>query len=194
VSTQIEKDTLRQDPAGPSARNAPATPLSDKVRSLRISQPKHRGGSGAVVPWIFCVLFAGASGYMAYLLYIAPRQAADERVADAAATKSAESAAQRPPAAADGNLVVLESKGYIVPTHKILLSPKVNGMVKYLRIQEAGKPPRDGVPLEEGMRVKQGDILAQLESTDYEADVARARAMLASAEFKFDMERMNLPQ
>src|SRR6185369_5666002 len=102
-----------------------------------------------------------------------------------------ESAAASSEAASSSGAVVHESKGYIVPTHKILVSPKVNGMVKYLRIQEPGKLPQDGVPLEEGMHVREGDILAQLESTDYEADVARAKAFLASSEFKLEMERKN---
>jgi HlyD family secretion protein len=48
--------------------------------------------------------------------------------------------------------------------------------------------------LEEGLRVTKGDILAQLESTDYESDVARCKAMLASAEQKLAIERKNIPQ
>jgi multidrug resistance efflux pump len=89
--------------------------------------------------------------------------------------------------------VVLESKGYIIPTHQILLSPKVNGMVKYLRVRKPEQPAGEGTPLIEGMRVDKGDVLAELEATDYEADVARARAALLAAELRLEMERKNLP-
>jgi HlyD family secretion protein len=41
--------------------------------------------------------------------------------------------------------------------------------------------------------VTKGDILAQLESTDYESDVARYQAILASAEQKLSTERKNIP-
>jgi multidrug resistance efflux pump len=59
--------------------------------------------------------------------------------------------------------IVLEAKGYVVPAHQILVSPKVNGMIVQLN-------------LEEGRRVQKGDVLAVLESTDYQAEVQRAKA------------------
>ncbi|HEY2881863.1 MAG TPA: efflux RND transporter periplasmic adaptor subunit [Pirellulales bacterium] len=62
-----------------------------------------------------------------------------------------------------------ESKGYIIPAHKILISPKVPGMITSMRI-------------EEGQRVKKGDVLAQLETTDYEADYQRAAASVGVAQ------------
>src|SRR5262249_37399718 len=127
-----------------------------------------------------------------YLLYEKERKGSDPLVV-AGADGSVESASRPSDVTLGNGVVVHESKGYIVPTHKILVSPKVNGMVKYLRIQDAGKLPQQGVPLEEGMHVREGDILAELESTDYEADVARAKAFLASTEFKLDMECMNVP-
>ncbi|MBI3838245.1 MAG: efflux RND transporter periplasmic adaptor subunit [Planctomycetia bacterium] len=74
------------------------------------------------------------------------------------------------PVAATGE-VTLESKGYIIPAHQILVSPKVNGMIISLRF-------------EEGLRVRKGDVLAELESIDYKADVARATAVLESVKQK----------
>jgi multidrug resistance efflux pump len=100
----------------------------------------------------------------------------------------------RPAEAAKSGNVSLDSKGYVVPAHQILVSPKVGGMVKYLRIHKLGQPAEEGIPLEEGLRVEKGDILAVLESTDYESDVARCRAVLASSEQKLLMERKNVPQ
>ena len=75
-----------------------------------------------------------------------------------------------------------------------MVSPKVSGMVSYLRVHKPDQKPEEGIPLEEGLHVAKGDILAQLESTDYESDVARCRAILASAEQKLAMERKNVPQ
>ena len=69
------------------------------------------------------------------------------------------------PPAAKGE-VVLEAKGYIVPAHQILVSPKVNGMIMKLNV-------------EEGRRVTKGDVSPVLESTDYAADCERAKAKSA---------------
>jgi multidrug resistance efflux pump len=64
--------------------------------------------------------------------------------------------------------IVLEAPGYITPAHRILVSPKVSGMLTELRI-------------EEGMRVNKGDVLGVIESIEYEADSKRAAANLAMA-------------
>src|SRR6202011_4452215 len=78
--------------------------------------------------------------------------------------------------------VALESKGYIVPAHQILVSPKVNGMIVELH-------------LEEGRRVEKGDVLAVLEMTDYEADHARAHALLSVAREKLrELENGSRPE
>jgi HlyD family secretion protein len=74
-------------------------------------------------------------------------------------------------AVASSGEIALESKGFIIPAHRILISPKVPGMITALRI-------------EEGQRVRKGDMLAQLETTDYEADYNRAKAAADSAQQK----------
>jgi multidrug resistance efflux pump len=134
-----------------------------------------------------------STGYFAFALYgpSRPVSEAEPAAAEPAATAAAPASAAGPLAESGG--VALESKGYIVPAHQILVSPKVSGMVKYLRVQKPDLPPAEGVPLEEGMRVEKGDILAQLESTDYEADAARARALLASSQQKLATELKNVP-
>lgn len=78
--------------------------------------------------------------------------------------------------------IALESKGYIVPAHQILVSPKVSGMILSLNI-------------EEGRRVNKGDVLAILEAVDYDADVARAEATVRLAEERLrEMENGNRPE
>lgn len=195
VSAQVEQEVLRQNPAAPSVRPSAASPLSEKVRSLQIAKRPVRESSGSWFPWILCLLLAGSTAYLAMSNRKSERQGSSDALArnETQATSSASAPATPTEPAADSSTVVHESKGYIVPRHQILVSPKVNGMVKYLRIQKPDLPPEEGVPLEEGMRVQKGDILAQLESTDYEADVARARAALASAQQKLQMEAKNVP-
>ena len=66
-----------------------------------------------------------------------------------------------------------------MPRHKILVSPQVNGrLLKVL--------------FEEGARVKQDEVLAEVETTDYAADRDRARAVLDSAQQRLlEMRRGN---
>jgi len=78
--------------------------------------------------------------------------------------------------------IALESSGHIIPAHQILVSPKVSGMIVRLNI-------------EEGMRVQKGDVIAVLESTDYEADVARAKAYVKLCEEKVrELENGSRPE
>jgi multidrug resistance efflux pump len=77
---------------------------------------------------------------------------------------------------------------------QILVSPKVGGMVKSLRVHRAGDPEGVGETLIEGMQVHKGDILAELETTDYEADMLRSKANLASSKLRLEMERKNVPR
>jgi multidrug efflux pump subunit AcrA (membrane-fusion protein) len=95
---------------------------------------------------------------------------------------------------ADSGGVVHESKGYLLPRHQILISPKVGGMVKSLRVRPPGSEESAGQQLIEGMQVNKGDILAELETTDYDADVLHAKANFARAQLRLEMERKNLPR
>jgi HlyD family secretion protein len=69
---------------------------------------------------------------------------------------------------APGN-IVLELKGYIVPVRQVAVSPKAAGDVVEL-------------PIEEGQKVKKGEVLARLDATEYEADLRLAAARLKLAE------------
>lgn len=83
---------------------------------------------------------------------------------------------------APNSQIALESSGHIIPAHQILVSPKVSGMIVQLNV-------------EEGMRVQKGDVIAVLESTDYEADVARAKAYVRLCEEKVrELENGSRPE
>ncbi|MBI3864462.1 MAG: efflux RND transporter periplasmic adaptor subunit [Planctomycetia bacterium] len=188
---------MTQEPAKSSLAGGGAS-LSSKVKSLRLSGAELREpGGSSKLPWVLCLLLACSTGYLAWQAYLAPASTkSSDAAAEADGSKTAGGMAgtgRSADVAPSGNLS-LDSKGYIVPAHQILVSPKVGGMVKYLRIHKPGQAPEEGIPLEEGLRVEKGDILAVLESTDYESDVARCRAQVASAEQRLAMERKNVPQ
>ena len=84
-------------------------------------------------------------------------------------------------AAADGK-IVLESRGYLIPAHQILVSPKVQGMVVKLN-------------LEEGRRVQKGEMLAEIESIEFERDYERALALYELSKARLlEMENGSRPE
>ncbi len=64
---------------------------------------------------------------------------------------------------------ILTASGYVVARRKAVVSAKIQGRLSELRV-------------EEGSVVREGETLARLESIDYEAGVARARAAVLRAE------------
>ncbi len=58
---------------------------------------------------------------------------------------------------------ILTASGYVVARRKAVVSAKIQGRLSDLRV-------------EEGSRVREGDVIARLDSADYEAQVARAAA------------------
>jgi RND family efflux transporter MFP subunit len=64
---------------------------------------------------------------------------------------------------------VLTASGYVVARRKAVVSAKIQGRLSELRV-------------EEGSVVRADEVLARLESTDYEASVERARAAVQRAE------------
>jgi multidrug resistance efflux pump len=178
--------------------------LSDKVRSLRIKTPPPPAPSSKL-PWFLVALLAAGAGYLGYEVQNL-KQAEAARLAtagtDVAAAASPTASAGNPgtistgssPGTAASGGVVHESKGYVMARRQILVSPKVGGMVKSLRVHRPEDPDGVGETLIEGMQVHKGDILAELETTDYEADMLRSKANLASAKLRLEMERKNVPR
>lgn len=64
---------------------------------------------------------------------------------------------------------ILAASGYLVARRKAVVSAKIQGRLADLRV-------------EEGTRVKEGQLLARLESSDYEAQVRRAAASVERAD------------
>jgi HlyD family secretion protein len=64
---------------------------------------------------------------------------------------------------------VLTASGYVVARRKAVVSAKIQGRLAELKV-------------EEGSRVREGEVIARLESEDYAAQIERARAALQHAE------------
>jgi HlyD family secretion protein len=209
MSNEI-RDVGTRPTAGNSASSAAALRAA-QVQSLRLPAGQG-GGGGSKFAWFLCILLTLAVGWF----YWRERQlvarfsrilaeggtsaSADEMEEDAdggsspsddaprrtntaagGGGASAGSAAGPARAAAMGE-IALESKGYVIPAHQILVSPQVGGRLVRLYV-------------EEGLRVKKGDLLGEIESTEFEADVARATATLALARARLEeLEAGNRPE
>lgn len=165
-----------------------ATKLSERVQALRMP-PIERQPRSAWLPWTLSAVLLAATAWLGYLvLAAAPAKNADQPAAAEPPT-STQPAGTQPAntstttvAGEKEQKVVLESKGYIIAAHQILVSPKVSGTVTRLTI-------------EEGTRVKKGDILAEVEDIDYRTDFDRCVGELGSAKQKLlELERGNRPE
>jgi HlyD family secretion protein len=148
--------------------------LRERVRSLQLPPLEQQRGS----PWRWILLIAIllGGGWAIWKFALSKPSDADS----VAKTKSTDNGAPTPVKAAapvSRAGIVLESPGYVTPAHRILVSPKVSGMLVQLNV-------------EEGVRVAKGDVLGVIESIEYDADVKRAQAMLSVAEQKsLELER-----
>ncbi len=180
MNTQEDSTSPTPHLAVPSPDNGDDE-LSQRVQSLRLPQHAGSGGStGGRVGWIFCLLLAGSTAVLGYLLYVERMTPAPEQVEQA--QPNAPPARGPSEATASSGNFALEAKGHIIPAHQILVSPKVGGMVVKMRIIES-------------QRVKKGDILAELEDTEYRADRDRAKAILEAAKHQLaELERGFRPE
>jgi multidrug resistance efflux pump len=141
--------------------------LRQRVQSLRIPKAPPEGRSGwANWVWMLLTIGAAVAATAGYMKWAADRQQVVTPAADPKPVVPVSSSAASPPTSKSG--MALESKGYIIPAKQVLVSPKVSGMILKLNVVE-------------GQRVAQGDVLAELEDTDYQADFARATATLEAA-------------
>ncbi len=162
--------------------------LSDRVRSLRLPSSHTRRRTTAGLAWTLVIVLAAVTSFLGYREYergelfgnsVAKSTEKPDPVAAAGQTPANPAAAggdtnRLPEAVPESGKIALESKGYLIPAHQILVSPKVSGMVIKLFI-------------EEGMRVEKGQVLGELEKVDYDSDLRRARATLALAKSKRDL-------
>lgn len=78
--------------------------------------------------------------------------------------------------------IALESSGYVIAKHQVLVSPQVSGRLMRLNI-------------EEGRRVEKGEVLAEVDPTEYQADVQQLEGALKRAKAELlELETGSRPQ
>jgi HlyD family secretion protein len=132
--------------------------LSNDLASLRLDEPPARSRRGLWVTLAVLLVLASA-GIFAWRSTAAMRALAVETI---------QPTVERGGRAAAGT-AVLTASGYIVARREAIVSSKIQGRLSELRV-------------EEGSVVREGEILARLESTDLLASVERARAQVQQAD------------
>ncbi len=132
--------------------------LKADLESLRLNEGPEKSRKGLWILLGVIVLAAGAGVY-------AWRNAA----AFSAVDVSAVTATVEQSGGAAAGTPVLTASGYLVARREAIVSSKIQGRLRELRV-------------EEGSEVKTGDVLARLESADYEAQLQRAKAQLQQSE------------
>ncbi|HET7747720.1 MAG TPA: efflux RND transporter periplasmic adaptor subunit [Vicinamibacteria bacterium] len=133
--------------------------LKGDLASLRIDRGVVAEPASRKWPWILGLLVVTVLGVIGLLR----ARGAGVEVEAVTATVSRAGDASAPAAP------ILTASGYLVARRKAVVSAKIQGRLAELRV-------------EEGSRVKKGELLARLESADYEAQVRRARAAVTRAE------------
>jgi multidrug efflux pump subunit AcrA (membrane-fusion protein) len=173
-----------------AVRNGDSDTLSDRVKSLRLSDPsaaKSRRGGSSGSAWFLCLCFAGATSFLGYREWERTQQPTDVSRSDAASATSPASAAKTSSADAAADTarpgdIVLESKGYIFAKHSTKVSPKVSGVIQDLYVDE-------------GKLIKKDGVIAVLETDEYRFDRDRALAVYNAAKAKLmELEVGNQPE
>jgi HlyD family secretion protein len=142
--------------------------MRDRVAMLRLPDAKANDRSQGRVtwlPWTLCLLLAFSTlSLFVRSLAMQPVAAPSQIIAAATSAEVKSQAPDKSPGASDKT--VLESKGYIVAAHQIQVSPiEVSGRIVKLFA-------------EEGKFFKEGEPLAILDSSSFEADYQESKAAL----------------
>lgn len=133
--------------------------LKDELASLRLDNepPPSRKGLWIALTVVVLVVVGAALAWRARIAFAAT----EVEIAQATLEQSGGGGQSGTP--------LLTASGYVVARRKAVVSAKIQGRLAELRV-------------EEGSRVREDEILARLESQDYEAQVARSRAQVQQAQ------------
>lgn len=135
------------------------TDLKGELASLRIDRERAAPSSWRWPLLFFVPVVLGLGGLYALRVRQA-LQAVEVATVRASVSRAGDAAAGSP---------VLTASGYVVARRKAVVSAKIQGRLAELRV-------------EEGSRVVADQVIARLESADYEAQVERSRAAVERAE------------
>jgi len=130
--------------------------LKAQLESLRLEEESPRR-TGKWLLLLAVLLGLGALGYWKLRLQ---NDVLEVQTVQAAVVGADDPAAKTP---------LLSAAGYVVARRKAVVSAKIQGRLAVLKV-------------EEGSQVREGEVIARLESTDYEAAVQQARAAVQRAE------------
>lgn len=157
-----------------SAATTSSTTLQERVQSLRLGNevrvPPRRSSK---LFWLVILgIFIGGGAWI-WMNY--GKKFKELMSTSTAPTSTSTAPASKPDSEKEkiASNIALEAGGYIVPFQKVQVSPKVGGQVKKLYI-------------EEGSFVRKGDILAELETEEYQFEFDRASATSKLAKAKLD--------
>jgi len=133
------------------------TELNDDLAALRIEREpeRRRRRGGRILTWLLVLVVLGGGGYAGY------RWATAERPMEVETAVVSERAA-------GAQAAVLNASGYVTARRRATVSSKITGKVIEVNV-------------EEGMAVKQGQILARLDDAQYRASLALAEAQAQAA-------------
>jgi RND family efflux transporter MFP subunit len=129
-----------------------ADTLKDDLAGLRIEREPESRGAGRLVGWLVVLALLAAGGYYGWRWYSAERPI---EVEVATVTERA----------AGAQAAVLNAAGYVTARRRATVSSKITGKVIEVNV-------------EEGMAVKEGQVLARLDDEQARAGLALAQAQL----------------
>ncbi|MFO0944409.1 MAG: efflux RND transporter periplasmic adaptor subunit [Planctomycetota bacterium] len=147
----------------PVSAPAPATTpdaMQERLRNLQLSTAERRDPKGSkgsrwlLISIVLVVVVGVIGGVAAYSGYLDPPVPEVDIVVFAEGES--------------GN-IILDLSGYIVPRTRLNVAPRVGGTVVTL-------------PIEEGSKVKKGDLLCQIDDLSFKADLLEAQAALKLAQ------------
>src|SRR5260221_6341798 len=129
----------------------------------RLRLARAAGSGWRSVPWaaLLALVGAGAAAYPTARAYVAERRAPEVEVAHATQIVASPGGSTALP--------VLVASGYVVARHRSDVGVKTGGRLARVRF-------------EEGTRVRKGDVMAEIEHADIEAQLEAARRAVAEAE------------
>ncbi len=136
------------------------TDLKSKLTSLRIDKGPARAGRRRFGRWLLWPLLAVVA-VGAFIPLSGKFRGPVEVQATTPTVISPEQLAAGQP--------ILTASGYLVPRRRAIVSSKIQGRLSELRV-------------EEGSRVAEGEVIARLESRDFEAQMARSNASIQRAQ------------
>lgn len=184
------------------------TSIDARVQSLKLNKSDRSSGErrGGIFPWMIVLVLLGLSGWLLSRdrqllakigIETANAEAASNENGSPNSTRPANSdtAASSDPntnssgvkeptkqTQASSGMIALESRGYVIAKHQVLVSPQVSGRILHLNI-------------EEGRRVTKGEVLAEIERTEYNADVEQMRGLVMRNRAELEeLERGARPQ